>query len=103
MNGYFQVITNENATFLKVFPETVGGEPVSVQEAMNYLTYKRVPYDIKILAQYFNAGDFSRPVILNRETILPISESCIINCDSNLMSATARFYPPSVGGHPLDK
>lgn len=103
MNGYFQVITNENATFLKVFPETAGGEPVSVQEVMNYLTYKRVPYDIKILAQYFNAGDFSRPVILNRETILPISESCIINCDSNLMSATARFYPPSVGGHPLDK
>ena len=103
MNGYIQVIVNEKATFLKVFPATGGDAQVSVQEAMNYLTLKKVPYDVKILAQYFNQGDFSKPVILNRETMLPISESCIINCAPDFMSATARFYPPSNGGRMLDK
>ena len=103
MNGFFQVLTNEKATFLKVFPATAGGEPVSIQEVMNYLTLKKVAYDVKILGQYFNAGDFSKPAILNREAILPISESCIINCDPDFMGATARFYPPSNGGRMIDK
>ena len=64
---------------------------------------KKIPYDIKELAVYFNAGDFSKPALLCRETILPVSESCIISCDPDFMSATARFYPPSNGGRPYDK
>ena len=42
-------------------------------------------------------------MILNRETLLPISEACIISCDPGFMGATARFYPPSNGGRSLDK
>ncbi|MCR4586192.1 MAG: FapA family protein [Lachnospiraceae bacterium] len=103
MNGYFQLIVNGNATFMKVFPATGGGEPASLQEAMNYLAYKKIPYDIKMLGQYFNGGDYSKPVILNRETMLPVAESCIINCDPDFMGATARFYPASNGGRELDK
>ncbi len=103
MNGYFQVLTNEKATFLRVTPPTQGGEAVSIQEVMNYLTLKKVAFDVKTLGLYFNTGDFSKPAILNRDSILPISECCIINCDPDFMGATARFYPPSNGGKMLDK
>ena len=32
MNGYFQILINEKATFLRVFPATEGGAEVSRNE-----------------------------------------------------------------------
>lgn len=102
MNGYFQVDSTDRGTYLRLFPPTEGGEDVRLQEAMDYLERKKVPYDVKTLGQAFVSLDYSKPVFLSPNKILPIAECSIISIDDSFMTATARFYPASNGGRPLD-
>jgi len=103
MNGYFQIDTSERGTYLKLFAPTENGVTVTIQEVMDYLDRKKVAYDIKTLGQAFTEIDYSKPVFLNPTKMLPIAECSYITIDNDFMTATARFYPGSNGGRPLDE
>lgn len=50
-NGYFQLICDNNATALKVFPAKDGGTPVAIREIMEYLNRFGIKYDLHMLNQ----------------------------------------------------
>ncbi|MBR5421291.1 MAG: DUF342 domain-containing protein [Lachnospiraceae bacterium] len=101
MGAYFQVEINDGGTFLKVIPGEAGIWP-SLQEAMNYLDFKKIPFDTGVIGAYFKAADPEKLIPLNRNKSLPVSESAMIHISSDAMTATARFYPPSNGGRAAD-
>ena len=49
MNGYFQLIQKNDCVFLKIFKETDGGQPISLQEIVNYLSCQKISFDLKQL------------------------------------------------------
>ena len=46
MNGYFQLCMNEQGTFLKLIPETDGGEPIEIGEVAEYLEFEKIPFEL---------------------------------------------------------
>ena len=50
----------------------------------------------------FNEADPDKPILLNRESMLPVREMCFIDISDDRMKAVARFYPPSNKGRELD-
>ncbi len=101
MNPYFQVVISDSGTFLKLIPGA-GGLP-SIQETMNYLEAKKVPFDIGVLGAFFKQGDPEKLIPLSRNRIYAIPESGIIRISEDKMSATVRYYPPSTGGKAITK
>ena len=101
MNPYFQVEINDSGAFLKIITSEAGFP--SIQETMNYLEAKKIPYDVGILSAFFKQGDASKLIPLTKNKIYPVPESCILRISEDRMSATARFYPASTGGRPLTK
>ncbi|MCR5251171.1 MAG: FapA family protein [Lachnospiraceae bacterium] len=102
MNAYFQIVLNDSGTFLQLIPGDDGSLP-SVQEVMNYLDFKKVPFDVAVLGAFFKAGDPEKLIPLSKNRILAVSEGSMIRISEDGMTATARFYPPSTGGRLLNK
>ena len=101
MNPYFQIEINDHGTFLKLIPGD-SGLP-SIQEAMNYLDAKKVPYDVGVLGAFFKQGDPDKLIPLSKNRIYAVAEGSVIRVSEDKMTATARFYPPSTGGRPITK
>ena len=101
MNPYFQVIINDSGTFLKLIPGD-GGLP-SIQETMNYLDAKKVPFDVGVLGAFFKQGDPEKLIPLSKNRIYAVAEGSVIRISEDKMTATARFYPPSTGGKSITK
>ncbi|MDR0220932.1 MAG: FapA family protein [Lachnospiraceae bacterium] len=103
MNGYFQILHEEAGTYLKVIKPTDGGETVSVAEVMDYLDTHGVPFDVPTLNQGLAialdnpASEMAVP--LCGMAIPPINEAFKMEISPDKMQATARFYPPSIGGN----
>ena len=101
MNPYFQVIINDSGTFLKLIPGD-GGLP-SIQETMNYLDAKKVPFDVGVLGAFFKQGDPEKLIPLSKNRIYAVAEGSVIRISEDKMTAIARFYPPSTGGKSITK
>ncbi len=99
MNGYFQLLSKTDGTYLKLIPATDGGTAISINEINDYLNLVRIfEYDIKQLnAELVNLSEM-KEFKLNSETLIPTSESMTIEVSENKMQAVARFYPPSDKG-----
>lgn len=99
MNAYFQLITDSDATSLKVFPPTDGGEGINVTELAEYLQLKNVDvWDWKSIYQAIL--DFDKPLVLPLSSVGRGAErECFsLKVSEDKMTATARFYPPSNTG-----
>jgi len=99
-NGYFQLVHKENGTFIKVFPAQDGGEKVSVEEIKQYLDRNHI--------QNYNLSDIRHSNIITEYKISdyvtwPVHESCRVVIQPDLMTASARFYPPSTQGSLMTK
>ena len=101
MNPYFKVEINDKGTFLKLIPGD-SGLP-SIQEAINYLEAKKVPYDVGVLGAFFKQGDPDKLIPLSGNRIYAIPEGSVIRVSDDRMTATARFYPASTGGKAITK
>lgn len=102
MNAYFKIILNEQGTFIRLIPETEDGEPLKVEEVMEYLTFHQIPFEIKTL----HAGIQSQKdmmIQLSRDRVFPINERAVIRVSDDKMSAVIRFYAPSDGGSVMDR
>ncbi len=99
-NSFFRLIIKSDGTYLRLYPATGNGKPVSYDEINNYLTDKRIyDYDIKSLGKAINAlKEQPVEVKLTPVTVLPENEYLEISISPDRMFAVGRFYPPSTNG-----
>ena len=104
MNGYFQIITDDKGTSIRLIPPTDGGNAVGIKEVSGYLTKNKIPYDLKTLNnEIVSLSDSERVLFLSPDKIMPVSESCNLYMTPDRMTVTARFFPASEGGRTYNK
>lgn len=108
MNGYFQLLSDNNGISLCIYPPSdEEGEKVNRSDVTFYLQTMGIAFDF----MEFNKaiGDLN---LLDDKKIIPISEvplltpkdeSISVKPSVDSMSAVARFYPPSNGGSLITK
>ena len=101
MNGYFQVQAKDNGVFLRVFPPTDGGEPVTTQMVFDYLDMLKLKGESINIDKAVKAAD-TNPVRLSSDKIHPNRECYRLDIDEDKMSATVFFYPEMEGGGKMD-
>lgn len=100
MNGYFQLVCDENSTSVKIFPATNGGAPVSLNEVKEYLGNKNIPYDAAALLNILGKKEICT-ILINRDRHMEERESYKLILSPDNMTATVRFYPPSAAGEKM--
>lgn len=102
MNGYFQLVHEPNATLVRIFLPTDGGNPVSINELADYLRWKNIKFDITSLNKALIAvAANGEDILVNNEFTLSERESYMDVLSEDKLTYTLRFYPPSVGGERL--
>ena len=101
-NGYFQLFTNVQGTYLRVVKATEGGAEVNINEVMEYLQGRGLPYDLSTLNQGIglanNGANAEMHVPLFNQAAPPVNETYKLIVSPDKMQATVRFYAPSAGG-----
>lgn len=100
MNGYFQLVCEENATFLQIIPPIGNGIPVSPHEVSGYLTDRSIFFDKKML-YHFLAEENGDKIMLNQQFCPPVNEGYLLTITPDKMKAIVRFYAPAAGGNRL--
>jgi len=103
MNAFFQVVSGENNTKLRLVPATDSGNGLNVMEISNYLSMHKINHDMKIINQAVQTLREETTIVLNNTRCLPISESVSIEIEAGNMRATARFIPQSDNGQPMNE
>ena len=97
-NGYFQLVTGERSTRLRIVPPTDGGSQVDVKEIMTYLKQRNISYDVSVLNMVAaNANDTEKIFEINKITCMKERESYTSVMTPDRMSFIVRFYPESIG------
>ena len=102
-NGYFQLVSREDGSYLKLFPATDDGEDININEVSHYLMQKNILYDLPALN---NAICGLEDVTLFKLSNTPGNkerECCNITVSPDKMQAAARFISPSEGGELMTK
>lgn len=101
-NGYFQVVSEDETMWLKVFAPEEDGEMFSSDEVISYLNLISFPeYDSVAIDQYIKRMEFDSMLLLYKGEIIPESEKCVVRVQGNGERAFACFYPPTTGGASL--
>lgn len=124
MNAYFQLMSDENTTKMRLVPPTEGGNELSLSDAIDYLNFHKIKYDLPILneavrkfnesirssaneadgvAEDVKENDKEVVVSLNKESLIPINEELLIEVSSDKMSAVGTFFCASEGGQSITK
>jgi len=93
-NGYFKLKTNAKGTFLKLFPAQNNGEPIKIDEVVQYLSKHKINnYDLSVIQSAIERLELETEVRLIKEKIQPFGEEMDINISPDNMKVVARFYP----------
>ncbi|MEG1848026.1 MAG: FapA family protein [Lachnospiraceae bacterium] len=106
MNGFFQLSINEQGISLTIYHPTDGGKEVEINEVIGYLQSCNVQYDITLVNRAIQKEQEEQTQVLLSpltQNMLPVSEVMIVNVNYDMMSASMRFYAPSIGGACLSK
>ena len=103
MNGYFQLIQKNDCVFLKIFKETDGGQPISLQEIVNYLSRQKISFDLKQLNADLQGAADQAEFLLSTTKVFPVPESMKVDVSGDGMEVKVRFYPPSDIGKAFEK
>lgn len=103
MNGYFQLDCLPNGTYLKIFREKGGGQPINLNELAEYLSKKGILYDIADLNRKILAISDTGSIQLDSIKRYPEREMLSVKISEDKMEAVCRFFPPSVNGSLLSK
>lgn len=95
-NGYFQLITGETGTKLKIFAPVDGGEKTRINEVADYLNSRGYVYDLNVLNRAIETGTDTEVEVSGSG--MPERESYILTVSEDVMSATVRFFAPSLNG-----
>lgn len=104
VNAYFQLIIGGGETKLKIFPAVDGGEPLTIEEVIQYLEKNTIKdYDLKTLNSAVSfASEPTEITVLDKE-IFAVNEKLNIKISDDKKQAIVRFYPPSNIGRVLSK
>jgi uncharacterized protein (DUF342 family) len=103
-NGYFQLLTKVDGTYLKIFEAEEGGEPLYYEEISNYLMDKKIyEYDKIAIGRALTLVKDSIEVKLTSAVISSIDEYMKVQISEERISAQARFYPPTNNGKLITK
>lgn len=94
-NGYFRVRSNEQGTFLKLFPAQDNGEPLMIDEVLAYLTDHQIKFEssrVKYAVEYLNKDT---ELFLSKEKTAALREEMSVKVSKDNMKVMARFFPPS--------
>lgn len=97
VNGYFQLVNIKDGYGIKCVPPQDGGEPVQINELLEYLGSHNIVYDIAQLKKAAGA-DSEQTVRLGAGGCPPEQECYRLDISEDSMTVTARFYPPSETG-----
>lgn len=105
INGYFKLFRDEKGTSIRIFPPGDGGEPVSYDEVMNYLTENKFEnVDVASINKAVEGGKTAvKEAVITLNPGYPVNERMIIRYEEDNMIAIARFYPASNDGQDIDK
>lgn len=93
-NGYFRLKTNAEGTFLRLYPAQNNGEPIKIDEVMEYLSRHKINnYDLSSVNHAIENLEAETEVRLLKEKILPFGEEMNVNISPDNMRAVVRFYP----------
>lgn len=96
------MICEANCTYLQIEPPTDGGEPVGINEIMEYLNNRNIDYDTQIL--YTAVGKKEEQKLrINRKAYLEERENYKLIISPDNMRAIVRFYAPSQNGEPITR
>lgn len=96
-NGYFQLVKTSNGYGVRLFPPVDGGEDIRIGELIHYLEEHNINYDLGALKMAI--GEKTDQVCFLAMGECPVvNEKYQLEVSSDLMSATARFFPPSETG-----
>ena len=107
-NAYFRLSTNEDGSYLNIYPPSTDGKVLLVSEIRDYM--KR--FSIDLIAMEDLADELAAALIvqeahseikLSEEVVNPIDEIAIALVSRDEMTAFLRFYPPSDGGEMLGR
>ena len=103
-NGFFQIITKGDGTYLKLHPSEDGGEAIYYDEISSYLSDKKI-FDFDKIAIGRALTDLKNitEVQITNYPVLPIDEYVKIDVSDDRMKAVGRFYPPSNNGKLMGK
>ncbi|MDD3172584.1 MAG: FapA family protein [Herbinix sp.] len=98
-NGYFQLLSKEDGTYIKIYEAEAGGEALLYDEISNYLADKKIyDYDKIAIGRALTLVKDSVEVKITQAKTSPIDEYVKIKVDEERMYATGRFYPPTNRG-----
>ena len=97
VNGYFQLVNIPSGFGVKCMPPQDGGEPIRINELLEYLGIHNVTCDIGQLKKAVETGS-EQVVRLGAGQCPPEQESYRLEVSEDSMTATVRFYPPSETG-----
>ncbi|MDE7282752.1 MAG: FapA family protein, partial [Lachnospiraceae bacterium] len=102
MNGYFRLIHEEGKTGIQLIPPTDGGEPVLVNDVVEYLALKDIIYDKNALYKAIESTTEKETVfLLEKRTTMKERECYKFTVTPDNMQAYVRFYAPSIGGEEM--
>lgn len=96
-NGFFKLVNAPGGYGIKIIPPKDGGEGIQIGEVVNYLDTAGIGFDISVLKQLVQS-DTETVYFLERKECPAYDETYQIQVESDNMSATVRFFPPSDTG-----
>lgn len=100
-NGYFQLYMKEDGTYIRLFPQTDGGAPISMDELREYLAQKNYIPDIVAVGRALQSLSEPTDVKINDNIGFAEAETFQLRVSADKMEAIARFYPASSAGGAL--
>ncbi len=101
-NAFFQLVHKEDGTYLKSYPASEGGDPLSVQDIIDYLERRGLEYDdpaiLKTFVELAEIDDNAMMKFTSKK-LLPEKEFPVITVDPRKRAAKIRLYPPSSKGN----
>ncbi|WP_312371323.1 DUF342 domain-containing protein [Lachnoclostridium sp.] len=97
-NAIFQLITNNDGTYLQLIPAKGLGKTFLFNELDEYLTKRRIDYDKVVVNDALLRLTETKIVKLNNAVRMPEGEGIKVTISDDRMEAVARFYPPSPNG-----
>ena len=101
-NGYFRVICGGNGVSVRIVLPKDGGEFVSVKELMDYLDSRNIPFELSALNKGIQDAVASKQAeygfMISNVPAQEVREGYVLLVSQDKMTATARFYPPSLHG-----
>ncbi len=103
-NGYFQLVTKDDGTYLRLYEPEEAGEPVYYEEISNYLMdQKFYEFDKIAIGRALTSLKGMVEVKISPLPIPRLDEYVSIYIMEERMYAKARFYPPANEGMLLSK